>query len=315
MLNNNMKGSEFTEKDLLLIVNPNSGDGIARNWVYDMIEILSKRYETISVYFSKSQGDIIRYVSENAKGHDAIVCCGGDGTMHEVLNGVLACGAEEIPLGYIPTGTTNDFAVSHGIPRNIKAAINLLVDAEPHRYDAGMIGTDMAFTYVAAFGAFIDVTYKTPQKDKANFGYLAYLAEGAKRLSDLKAYSLVVETDEQTITGDFIFAMVTNTRSVGGMDFLVPGRTKETLSDGKLDITLVSYPATGPELQQTLRELTTADVPQKYVLRFSAEKVKFTFRDAIPEWTVDGEFGGKYNEVEIKAVKDAINLLESAALQ
>ncbi|MBQ9511510.1 MAG: diacylglycerol kinase family lipid kinase [Clostridia bacterium] len=298
----------------MLIVNPNSGDGIAQNWVYDMIDILSKRYETISVYFSKSQGDIIRYVSANAKGYDAIVCCGGDGTMHETLNGLLACG-EKIPVGYIPTGTTNDFAVSHGIPRNIKAAINLLTDATPHAYDAGMFAGNKAFTYVAAFGAFIDVTYKTPQRDKANFGYLAYIAEGAKRLPDLKPYSLVVETEDRTVTGDFIVGMVTNTRSVGGMDFLMPGQTKEMLSDGKLDITLVSYPTTGPEFQQTVKELTTAGMPQKYVLRFSADMVKFTFKGECPEWTTDGEFGGKLSEVVIKAVPGAINLLEGSAAQ
>ena len=306
-----MKGSELTEKDLLLVVNPNSGDGIARNWVYDMIEILSERYETISVYFSKAQGDIIRYVSQNAKGHDAVVCCGGDGTMHETLNGILKSG-KKIPVGYIPTGTTNDFAVSHGIPRNIKAAIKMLVDAKPRVYDAGVIGDADAFTYVAAFGAFIDVTYKTPQRDKANFGYLAYLSEGAKRLGYLKPYSLIAETDDRTITGDFIVGMVTNTRSVGGMDFLMPGQTKEMLADGKLDVTLVSYPTTGPELQQTIRELTTADIPQKYVTRFSAENVKFTFKGEIPEWTADGEFGGKFKEIEIKTLPGAVNLFEPA---
>lgn len=296
------------EKKVLLIVNPNSSDGIARNWVFEIIETLSKRYESVTVYLSKCAGDIIRYVSENAKGYDSIVCCGGDGTVHEVLNGIYRCG-EKIPLGYIPTGTTNDFAVTHGIPKNIKSAMQIIPSAEAHEYDAGLLD-DMAFTYVAAFGAFIDVTYKTPQNSKASFGWMAYIAEGAKRLPDLKPYSLRVETDEKEISGDFILGMVSNTKSVGGMGFLMAGETTEKLSDGVLDVMLISYPDTAAKLQQVIRELTVPSTPQNLVMRFTTEKIKFTFLSDPPEWTADGEFGGKFESVTVKVLPREILLLE-----
>lgn len=295
------------EKRLLLIVNPNSGDGIARHWVYDMIDILSKRYESVTVYFSKGVGDIIRFAQENARNFDALVCCGGDGTLNESLNGILSCGAR-IPMGYIPTGTTNDFATSHKIPKNIKAAIQRLVTAAPHPYDTGTLG-ERAFTYVAAFGAFIDVCYKTPQSDKASFGKMAYVAEGAKRLSELKVHRLTVTDSERTVTGDFIFGMVSNSTSVAGFRFF-PSETPEMLSDGKFEVTLVNYPNTAAELQQALRELTMPQLPSKLVTRFTTKDAKFTFMDSPPDWTLDGEYGGTYRTVNVSVNPGGILLLE-----
>lgn len=295
------------EKRLLLIVNPNSGDGIARHWVYDMIDILSKRYESITVYLSKSTGDIIRFSSENAKDFDALVCCGGDGTLNESVNGLLNSGID-IPIGYIPTGTTNDFATSHKIPKNIKASIQRLVTAEPHRYDAGYLG-ERAFTYVAAFGAFIDVCYKTPQNDKASFGKMAYVAEGAKRLSDLKPYHLTVSDGERTVTGDFIFGMISNSVSVAGFKFF-PSETPDMMSDGVFEVTLVKFPNTAAELQQGLRELTVPNSPSKLVTRFTVKKATFTFKGDIPDWTLDGEYGGTFNEIEAGVMPGKIFLLE-----
>lgn len=296
------------EKNLLLIINPASGDGVARNWVYDMIDILSKRYEDITVYLSKCAGDITRYVSENASGHDAVVCCGGDGTLHEVLNGVRKSGAD-IPIGYIPTGTTNDFASSHGIPKNIKSAINLLADAEPHTYDVGVIG-DMSFTYVAAFGNLIDVCYKTPQASKASFGWAAYMVEGMKRLSSMKPYHLWLEADGKLITGDFVLGMASNTLSVGGMGFLIQGNSKELLSDGLLEVMLIEYPDNAAKFGQIIKELTIPGTPPKLVTRFTAKKLRFTFGDEKPEWTVDGEFGGQYETVDVSIIPSGMRILE-----
>lgn len=300
---------ETLEKNLLLVINPVSGDGVARNWIFDMIDILSKRYEDITVYLSKCAGDIERYVSQNAAGRDAVVCCGGDGTLHEVLGGIRKSGVD-VPIGYIPTGTTNDFATSHGIPKNIKSAINFLVDAEPRAYDVGMIG-DMPFTYVAAFGNLIDVCYKTPQASKASFGWAAYIVEGMKRLSAMKPYHLRLEADGKIIMGDFVLGMATNTLSVGGMGFIIHGDSKELLSDGLLEVMLVEYPDNAAKFGQIIKELTIPGTPQKLVTRFTAKQLRFTFDGERPEWTVDGEFGGQYDSVDVSIIPSGMRILES----
>lgn len=300
-------GKQAMEKRALLIVNPNSGDGIARNWVYDMVAILSKRYEIISVYLSKGVGDIMRVAGENADKNDAIICCGGDGTLNETLNGVIKSGYN-IPIGYVPTGTTNDFATSHGIPKNIKAAVQKLVTATPRIYDAGFLG-ERAFTYVAAFGAFIDVCYKTPQSDKASFGRMAYIAEGAKRISDLKPYHLTLTAGNFSTAGDFIFGMVSNSSSIAGFRFF-PSGNAEMLSDGKFEITLVSYPANMAELQQATRALFNPSVSSRLVTRLTVESAGFVFDGLKPEWTVDGEYGGTFSEVSANIAAGKMTVLE-----
>lgn len=292
---------------LLLAVNPNSGDGIAKHWIYEMVSLLSEKYKFVTVYLSKAQGDIINTVSTYAKDYDAIICCGGDGTLNETLNGVYKSG-KNIPVGYIPTGTTNDFASSHGIPKNIKAALIQLSQAEPHNYDMGKLG-DKIFSYVAAFGAIIEVCYKTPQADKASFGRMAYLAEGAKKLQDLKPLKMKIPCGERIIYGDFVFGMVTNSISAGGFK-MFPGGTADMLRDGKFEVTLVSYPQNITEFQQAVKALFTPSVESKLVTRLTAEKVTMEFLCDPPEWTVDGEFGGKYEKVDAEILPGKLLLLE-----
>lgn len=292
---------------LLLAINPNSGDGIAKHWIYEMVSLLSDKYKFITVYLSKARGDIMNTVSACAKDYDAVICCGGDGTLNETLNGVCKSG-KDIPVGYIPTGTTNDFASSHGIPKNIKAALGQLAQAEPHRYDIGRLG-DRIFSYVAAFGAIIEVCYKTPQADKASFGRMAYLAEGAKKLQDLKPINMKITCGERIIYGDFVFGMVTNSLSAGGFK-MFPGGTVDMLKDGKFEVTLVSYPQNIAEFQQAVKALFTPSVESKLVTRLTAEKVTMEFSGDPPEWTVDGEFGGKYEKIDAEILPGKLLLLE-----
>ncbi len=292
---------------LLLAINPNSGDGIAKHWIYEMVSLLSDKYKFITVYLSKARGDIINTVSACAKDYDAVICCGGDGTLNETLNGVCKSG-KDIPVGYIPTGTTNDFASSHGIPKNIKAALGQLAQAEPHPYDMGRLG-DRIFSYVAAFGAVIEVCYKTPQADKASFGRMAYLAEGAKKLQDLKPLNMKITCGERIIYGDFVFGMVTNSLSAGGFK-MFPDGTTDMLKDGKFEVTLVSYPQNIAEFQQAVKALLAPSVESKLVTRLTAEKVTMEFLCDPPEWTVDGEFGGKYEKIDAEILPGRLLLLE-----
>ena len=288
---------------LLLAANPNSGDGIAKHWIYEMVSLLSEKYKLVTVYLSKAQGDIINTVSTYAKDYDAVICCGGDGTLNETLNGVYKSG-KNIPVGYIPTGTTNDFASSHGIPKIIKAALSQLSQAEPHNYDMGKLG-DKIFSYVAAFGAIIEVCYKTPQADKASFGRMAYLAEGAKKLQDLKPLKMKITCGERIIYGDFVFGMVTNSRSVGGFKNLT-GKNVD-MNDGLFEVTMIVTPKNPLELQEIMTGLLTAEDNSNLIYSFKAKKLEIESDVEVP-WTLDGEFGGDHTYIEIENLHEALTL-------
>lgn len=295
----------MAEKKLLLIINPHSGDGAAKRWVFDMLSILSPVYPLITVYFSKCTGDIIRAVSEYASGYDAVVCCGGDGTLNETLNGLLITG-NTAALGYIPTGTVNDFAGSHGIPRNIKMAIDKVARGKPEKYDVGRLG-DKYFSYVAAFGAFTAVAYQTSQAKKASFGRIAYVAEAAKSLAELKPYNLTLKTESEEISGEFIYGMFSNSKTVGGIRFF-GNNESDRLRDGLLDVTLVRYPKNAAELQSAVTGLLSmAESPM--IVRLKSAKAELSF-DKEVSFTADGEFGGTYTGVTVFDVPNAISIIE-----
>lgn len=295
----------MAEKKLLLIINPHSGDGAAKRWIYDMITILSPVYPMITVYFSKCSGDIIRAVSENIAGYDAVVCCGGDGTLNETLNGLLLTGSKAA-LGYIPTGTVNDFAGSHGIPRNIKMAIDKIARGKPEKYDVGRLG-EKYFSYVAAFGAFTAVAYQTSQAKKASFGRMAYVAEAAKSLTELKPYKLTLKTENEEVSGEFIYGMFSNSKTVGGIRFF-GNNESERLRDGLLDITLIRFPRNAAEWQGAISALISqSDSPM--IVRMKAAQATLSF-DTEVSFTADGEYGGTYTEVCVCDVPNSINIIE-----
>ncbi len=295
------------EKNVLLIINPNSGDGEAKHWLYDMTEALLSRYLFVTVYFSKCRGDILRTVADRAKDFDAVICCGGDGTLNETVSGIEKSGLR-LPLGYIPTGTVNDFASSHGIPKGIRGAIDKICTGEPHPYDIGLLG-DRPFSYVAAFGAFTDVAYLTPQISKAAFGKAAYFAEGVKRILSLAPISAEITADGQKISGEFLFGMAANAKTVGGFRFF-DGETAAQLCDGKLELVLIRYPKNPMLFQETLMGLLNPKIQSDTVIRLTAEDFTFHFPNGAVSWTMDGEFGGDYDTVRIRCVRERILVIE-----
>ena len=294
------------ERNVLLIVNPHSGDGEAKRWVFDMVDQLLTRFELVTVYFSKCTGDIIRVATEQAGAYDAIVCCGGDGTLNETICGIVASGANPM-LGYIPTGTVNDFANSHKIPREIKSAIVKIAKGEASEFDVGVLG-ERCFSYVAAFGAFTEVSYLTPQGSKAVFGRTAYLAEGAKRLFSLPPIEATFLADGVEIHDRFIYAMAANSKTVGGFRFF-DGNDEDAMRDGMLDFLLIRYPDTIGQLQEALSGLLLPKSKSEFVLKVKAKSATFRFTKDVP-WTVDGEFGGNYREVTVGCLERRIRVIE-----
>ena len=290
---------------LLLVINPVSGDGAAKNWAYDMIEILSRRFPVVSVYLSRGPKDIKKTVADHAAEYDAVIVTGGDGSLNEMLDGIVKSGASPL-VGYIPMGTVNDFAGSHGISKNVKTALHQIVHGEEHLYDVGMLG-DRAFSYVAAFGAFTDVAYLTPQDMKTSLGKLAYVSEATKRLPTLKPIRMTFEADGRRETDEFIYGMVSNSKTIGGIKFF-DMKDDNFLSDGLIEVTLVRFPYNAAALQQDVVGLLDPKNEYRGVIRLRASKVKFEFESNIP-WTVDGEYGGDYKSVEAGVLEKRIRMI------
>ena len=293
-------------KRVLLIVNPKSGDGIAVRWVADMVSMLSKKYDFVTVYFSKKQGDILNIASGYSGEYEAMVVVGGDGSLNEAIGGILLSGTD-IDLGYVPTGTVNDFATSHGIPKNIKMALEKIADGEPKKCDVGSLNGRF-FSYVAAFGAFTDVAYLTSQKSKETFGKIAYVAEAATRILKLKPIKMTYELDGERISGEYIYGMASNSKTIGGIVFY-GSEGEGFLRDGELEITLVKYPFSSSELSAALVGLINPSANTKQVVKFRASSIKFEFEEETA-FTVDGEFGGSFSSVDIKNIEGALSLIE-----
>lgn len=201
-------------KKLLFIYNPKAGKEQIRSNLLDIIDTFVKAGYEVTAYPTQGPGDAVRAVKERHAGFDLLVCSGGDGTLDEVATGMMQC-EERIPIGYVPAGSTNDFASSLNIPKNMKAAADVVVNGRIFPCDVGAFNQD-TFVYIAAFGLFTDVSYETRQDMKNALGHMAYIAEGMKRLSAIKDYPIKVTHGGKNIEGNFIFGMITNSISVGG---------------------------------------------------------------------------------------------------
>lgn len=291
---------------LLWIVNPHSGSGEIREDMLDCIDIFCKAGFETTVYITQGPQDASRIAREQAQRYDRIVCYGGDGTLDEVVNGLMACESPP-PLGYIPGGTTNDVAASLGIPKYAEDAARIAAGGRRFQMDVGRFN-DRYFTYIAAFGAFTKVSYSTPQPYKSLFGHAAYVLEGIRALPSIKAYPVRVYSPDAQIdtAGEFIYGMVTNTTSVGGI--VGVSASDVEMDDGLFEVLLVRQPENPMQLQGIVSMLLAQDMRSALLLHFKARQVFFSAQDTMP-WTLDGEFGGAPEQVEIENCKQALTLL------
>ncbi len=296
-------------KKLLYIYNPAAGRRTAKASLSDVVEVFSRQGYEITVHPTQGRGDATRTVLEDGGGFDRVVCCGGDGTLNETVQGLLALPADKRPvLGYIPAGTTNDFSRTLELPRTLPELAEAAGTGAPRPIDVGE-AAGRPFTYVAAFGLFTDVSYSTPQANKNLLGHFAYLLEGMGRLASIPSYHMKVSTRSGTeVEGDFIYGMVGNTVSVGGLVNLP--RDKVLLDDGRFEVILIRQPKTAKDWQSILTALTTLELSKDgegAVVGFSAGEVTFTC-DAPVAWTVDGEFGGEQQITTVKNLPRALTI-------
>ncbi len=290
---------------LFFIYNPRAGKGQIKNHMVRILDIFAKEGYEITIYPTKYPGDAVTAVQNAADGYDLCVCSGGDGTLDEVVTGMMKR-EKKLPVGYIPAGSTNDFAKSLKIPKMMEKAAEVIVRDERFLCDIGSFNDDV-FVYIAAFGLFTDVSYGTPQEIKNVLGHMAYLLEGMRRLPAVSnACRLRVESNGKQIEEDFIFGMITNSFSVGGFKSITGKYVK--LNDGLFEVTLVKRPQNPLEMQGIMTALLAQETDERYMYSFKTKEIIIEAQKKIP-WTLDGEFGGEHKRVRIRNNRETLEFI------
>lgn len=300
-------------KKLLFVFNPNAGKGLLKKSICEIIDTFTKSGYLVTAYPTQAQGDGSQKVLEFCRDHDMVVCSGGDGTLSETVSALMQIPEEERPvLGYIPAGSTNDFASSLEIPRNFVRAAQNATEGIPFKCDVGMLG-DKYFCYVAAFGAFTQVTYQTDQALKNKLGHMAYVIEGAKSLKSIDGKHMRFECDDGRVYEDnYLLGMITNSVSVGGI--VKFDKDKVLYDDGEFEVTLVKQPSNIIELTNLVSNfvnsnmLKISEFKDKYFTTFTASDIKITSQQPV-SWTVDGEDGGEYSDVNVRDLCRAVTIV------
>ena len=293
-------------KKMLFVMNPYAGMRRANRYVADLLTIFNQAGYEVTAHMTSGTSDAEKIVREKCAQMDLVVCAGGDGTFNETVSGILHSGAD-VPVGYIPCGSTNDFANSLKLSTNVVQAAKDIVEGTPVRYDMGKFG-DRYFSYVASFGAFTKASYSTPQNIKNALGHTAYILEGIQELSQLKPTHVRLELEDgQIIEDDFIFGAVSNSTSLGGILTLDPKQVD--MADGKLEILLVRAPQDLLELSECIMAVQSQKYNCAMITFRSAEKIK-VYADPFMPWTLDGEREDGHSVVDVENVHHAIRLIQ-----
>lgn len=292
---------------MLLVINPKAGMIKSMTTLSDILDVFGENgYETMP-FSTKGKNDATEIVKKNAKNHDIVVCCGGDGTLNEVIKGVMSLEAP-LPIGYIPTGTSNNFATSLGLSTQAVQAARDIIGGKLLPHDVGSFNDNHCFSYVASFGTMSDISYLTSQKMKNAIGHFAYTLKGAAAFFKMKAYHAKIEFDNKTIEGDFILGGVSNAKSIGG---IIKLKNKDiVLNDGIFELIFFRKPKNIGDVANIARWLVRQNPGNPSIVFESAAAAVISSKDSIP-WTVDGEFAGFNKKVEITNHHNAVSFLTS----
>ena len=291
-------------KKMLFVMNPYAGTRRANRYLVDILSIFNRAGYAVTVHMTDGPGDCTRIVEQLAPSMDLVACCGGDGTFNETVAGVLRCGAD-VPIGYIPAGSTNDFATSLKLPTRILDAARAIVEGTPVPYDVGTFG-DRYFTYVASFGVFTKSSYATPQSVKNALGHAAYILSGIQELSQIRTTHMRLEMDGAVIEDDFLFGAISNSTSVGGVLTLDPSRVD--MADGIFELLLIREPKSLVEISECIQALQTQQYNCRMITFCSARHVQ-AIGDAQTTWTLDGERADGKDRIEISNLHHAIRIM------
>ncbi len=292
-------------KKLLLLANFYSGKGIVKLNIADIIDYYNSKGFEVTVYSSQYSGHIKDIVEKTGSAYDNIVCCGGDGTLNETITGIMTLDKRPL-LGYIPCGSTNDFANSIGIPSVVEESYKTAIDGQCFTIDVGKIN-DRFFSYVAGFGLFTNISYETPQTIKNILGYQAYILTGLKEITNIRTYPIKVTYDKGVVEDDVMLALVSNSNSIAGMKRLFENYAN--LNDGLFEVLLVKKPKNTSLLKNIVSCLVEKNFDDNDMFySFKTNKLVITSQNYI-KWTVDGEYSGDYNKAVIEVVPSAVDIL------
>ena len=291
-------------KRLLLIVNPRAGKSKSLGPLYDAIARLSAGGYLVYVRETKGPGDATRFARDLGPDFDTVVCYGGDGTLNETISGLMQL-ERKPPLGYLPSGSTNDFAATLHIPAVPSLAADIIVQGTPIALDVGR-HNERYFSYVASFGAFTRASYSAPQETKTALGHFAYILEGMKNLDSLRPYRCAVEADGERFEGEFIFGAVCNSTSLGGLVKLDPACVR--MDDGMFELLLLRMPKSALDLQNLINVMTRMQYDYPGVILRHVRHVTVTTDEELP-WSLDGEYCPSAPRVEIENLPAAVQLM------
>ena len=290
---------------MLVIMNPCAGQRQGSKHLCDILSILQSGGYMPTVLMTEKAGDAARFVHEFGRNAEVIVCIGGDGTLNEVVTGMVEAGLKQ-PIGYLPAGSTNDFAESLGLSRDILTAARDVISGKPATYDVGSF-EGRCFTYVASFGAFTRTSYSTPQDIKNALGHMAYVLSGIYDLTRIFAFPMRVQTDTQVFEGEYIFGAISNSTSIGGMLHYNPEIID--LNDSLLEVLLIRVPANAAELAQLLYALSVQAFEESECIQFvSTTRVQVETRAEV-DWSLDGEHEKGKRQVVINNLHNAIRVI------
>lgn len=291
-------------KKMLLIVNPWAGMRKVRRYLWEILSIFNQAGWTVSVHMTQGSADAAQVAQTMAPQVDLVVCAGGDGTFNEMVTGVLRSGVR-VPLGYIPCGSTNDFATSLKLSSNILQAARDIVEGSPKSYDIGMFG-QRYFSYVASFGAFTRASYATPQNVKNALGHTAYVLSGISEISQIRKEHIRIELPDRVIEGAYLFGAISNSTSMGGILSLDPGQVD--MGDGLFELLLVREPKNLVELHECIHALQTQTYNCSMLTFLSTGSLTIHADPQMP-WTLDGEREQGHETVRVENLHHAIDLI------
>ncbi len=302
-------------KKAMLIINPFAGKQQLKSKIFDIKDILSQHDYQVTIFPTRGKYDATFMVKLNLPDYDLVVCCGGDGTLNEVITGMMAH-EKRPPLGFIPTGTTNDISKSLGIAKNPIKAAEAIVEGHTFAYDIGAFNQELYFDYVAAFGLFSDISYTTSQQMKTSLGYLAYVLEFMKTFTrypvytKIPSYHMRIDYDGLVLEEDFIFGAITNSTSMGGLFKYNQNYVK--LDDGLFEMLLVRSPKNAVHLSSIITDVLRKNYDTEDVMLLHASKMDISCIDEVT-WCLDGENGGMWRDVSIVNCPRSIRFFVSEA--
>ena len=290
-------------KRVLLVINPRAGQMTFKNSLYTVAKKISDAGCSLGIHFTTEKNDAANTVGRIGENYDLIVACGGDGTFNETVNGALKL-KKPVQIGYIPCGSTNDFASTLGIAGGPSKIVDNILAERFVTLDLGKFN-DRYFTYTASFGIFTSTSYDTPQNMKNALGHVAYLLSAFKQLSNVPRIPMHVDVDGYSEEGVYYYGGVSNTTSIGGFYTLPENEVK--LNDGQLELLMIREPKAPQELSQTLFNLAIRDFDDPNILFMHGKEFVFTSPEEVP-FTLDGEFGGAAQKNVILCAPKAISV-------